>query len=244
VVSWRMPNTYPTGGVRRGTATQIPRDPGQPRYPPEGIWVGSVSALSRTREWVSIADRLAATVPDLTRRRQDDAAVRAYLVYNLRVALRDLTAKVPGAIAGFRPGDRVPGIPTRCNMSHESQFGVPSETERDVWDLAGQQSGHGSGHGPHMQEALSQWERASDLLLRSSGGRIWTCDLRVMRTTTHVSDGLGLLPRRTASQANRSTCAATSPPSRTVPVTHLATSPPTTTAARSPLSKIVARPAS
>jgi len=30
VVSWRTPNTYPTGGVRRGTATQIPRDPGQP----------------------------------------------------------------------------------------------------------------------------------------------------------------------------------------------------------------------
>jgi len=30
VVSWRMPNTYPTGGVRRGTATQAPRDPGQP----------------------------------------------------------------------------------------------------------------------------------------------------------------------------------------------------------------------
>jgi len=28
VVSWRMPNTYPTGGVRRGTATQVPRDPG------------------------------------------------------------------------------------------------------------------------------------------------------------------------------------------------------------------------
>src|SRR5665647_1321650 len=46
-----------------------------------------------------------------------------------------------------------------------------------------------------------------------------------MRTTTHVSDGLGLLPCRTASQANRSTCASTSPPSRTVPVTHLATSP-------------------
>ena len=61
-----------------------------------------------------------------------------------------------------------------------------------------------------------------------------------MSTPTHVSDGLGLLPCRTASQANRSTCAATSPPSQTVPVTHLATSPPTTTAARSPLSKIVA----
>src|SRR5665811_1699041 len=30
VVSWRTPNTYPMGGVRRGTATQIPRDPGQP----------------------------------------------------------------------------------------------------------------------------------------------------------------------------------------------------------------------
>jgi len=28
VVSWRTPNTYPMGGVRRGTATQIPRDPG------------------------------------------------------------------------------------------------------------------------------------------------------------------------------------------------------------------------
>jgi len=33
VVSWRMPNTYPTGGVRRGTATQAPRDPGQPPSP-------------------------------------------------------------------------------------------------------------------------------------------------------------------------------------------------------------------
>jgi len=31
VVSWRMPNTYPTGGVRRGTVTHIPREPGQPR---------------------------------------------------------------------------------------------------------------------------------------------------------------------------------------------------------------------
>jgi hypothetical protein len=30
VVSWRMPNTYLNGGVRRGTATQFPRDPGQP----------------------------------------------------------------------------------------------------------------------------------------------------------------------------------------------------------------------
>ena len=28
VVSWRTPNTYPMGGVRRGTATQIPRDSG------------------------------------------------------------------------------------------------------------------------------------------------------------------------------------------------------------------------
>jgi len=32
VVSWRTPNTYPMGGVRRGTATQIPRDPGQPLW--------------------------------------------------------------------------------------------------------------------------------------------------------------------------------------------------------------------
>ncbi|MHB8186977.1 MAG: hypothetical protein ACYDDU_13045, partial [Dermatophilaceae bacterium] len=30
LVSWWTPNTYPTGGVRRGTATQVPRDPGQP----------------------------------------------------------------------------------------------------------------------------------------------------------------------------------------------------------------------
>jgi hypothetical protein len=30
VVSWCTPNTYPMGGVRRGTATQVPRDPGQP----------------------------------------------------------------------------------------------------------------------------------------------------------------------------------------------------------------------
>ena len=39
--------------------------------------------------------------------------------------------EVPGATVGFRPGDRVPGVPTRRNMSHESQFGVPTETERD-----------------------------------------------------------------------------------------------------------------
>ena len=29
-MSWRTPNTYPTAGFRRGTATQVPRDPGQP----------------------------------------------------------------------------------------------------------------------------------------------------------------------------------------------------------------------
>src|ERR1035437_1874192 len=31
VCLWRTPNTYPKGGVRRGTATQNPRDPGQPQ---------------------------------------------------------------------------------------------------------------------------------------------------------------------------------------------------------------------
>src|ERR1035437_2411852 len=79
---------------------------------------------------VAQVDPLAATVPDL-RRRQGDAAARTNPAYNWRLTLRDLTAKVPGATAGFRPGDRVPGVPTRCNMSHESQFGVPPETE---WD--------------------------------------------------------------------------------------------------------------
>ena len=44
-----------------------------------------------------------------------------------------------------------------------------------------------------------------------------------MSTPTHVSDGPSLLPCRTPSQANRSTCTAASPPSRTVPVTHVAT---------------------
>jgi hypothetical protein len=77
------------------------------------------------------ADRLAPTVPDLRRRRQNDDAVRANLAYKWKVSLRDLTAKVPGATAGFRPGDRAPGVPTRCNMSHESQLSVPPETE---WD--------------------------------------------------------------------------------------------------------------
>jgi hypothetical protein len=76
-------------------------------------------------------DRLAATVPDLRRRRQDDAAVRANLAYNWKVSLKDLTPKVPGATTGFRPSGRVPGVPTRCTMSHESQFDVPPETE---WD--------------------------------------------------------------------------------------------------------------
>ena len=41
---------------------------------------------------------------------------------------------------------------------------------------------------------LSQWERASELLLRSSGGRISTCDLRVMSTTNHVPDDSSPLP--------------------------------------------------
>src|SRR5450631_2737957 len=27
-------------------------------------------------------------------------------------------------VAGFRPGDRVPGVPARCHMSQESQFDV------------------------------------------------------------------------------------------------------------------------
>jgi hypothetical protein len=34
------------------------------------------------------------------------------------------------------------------------------------------ESGYTSGYVRRKQEALSQWERASDLLLRSSGGRI------------------------------------------------------------------------
>ena len=74
---------------------------------------------------------LAATVPGLRRRRQGDAAVRANLVYKLEGGTQRPDCQVPGATAGFRPGDRVPGVPTRCNMSHESQFGVPPETE---WD--------------------------------------------------------------------------------------------------------------
>jgi hypothetical protein len=32
VVSWRMPKTYPKGRCQAGTATQNPRDPGQPQY--------------------------------------------------------------------------------------------------------------------------------------------------------------------------------------------------------------------
>ena len=46
---------------------------------------------------------LAATVPGLRRRRQGDAAVRANLVYNLRVALRDLTARSQVRPLGFDP---------------------------------------------------------------------------------------------------------------------------------------------
>ena len=34
------------------------------------------------------------------------------------------------------------------------------------------ESGYTSGYARRKQEALSQWERASDLLLRGSGGRI------------------------------------------------------------------------
>src|SRR5450631_4489361 len=37
------------------------------------------------------------------RRGQTGSAVRANLVYNWRVALRDLTTKVPGATTGFDP---------------------------------------------------------------------------------------------------------------------------------------------
>ena len=47
--------------------------------------------------------RLTATVPDLRLRRQDDDAVRAYLVYNLRVALRDPTARSRVRPLGFDP---------------------------------------------------------------------------------------------------------------------------------------------
>src|SRR5664280_2165417 len=36
------PNTYPTAGFRRGTATQVPRDPGQPRRIGHGDCVGDV----------------------------------------------------------------------------------------------------------------------------------------------------------------------------------------------------------
>jgi len=32
----------------------------------------------------------------------------------------------------FLPGDRVPNVSTRCNMSQESQFGIPPETEWDA----------------------------------------------------------------------------------------------------------------
>src|SRR5680860_1132102 len=46
-----------------------------------------------------------------------------------------------------------------------------------------------------------------------------------MSTPTYVSDCASPLPCRTLSRAKRSTCVTASPPSRTVPVTHLATTP-------------------
>jgi hypothetical protein len=75
--------------------------------------------------------RPAAAVPDLTRPRQGDAAVRTNLATNWRVALQKTCLPGPGATAGFGPGDRLPGVRTHRNMSHESQDSVPPETERD-----------------------------------------------------------------------------------------------------------------
>ena len=101
------------------------------KHPPRRCRAKRIPDRPEALRTALVSDRLAATVPDLRGRRQGDAAVRASLAYNWRVSLRDLTAKVPGATAGFRPGDPVPGVPTRCNMSHKSQFGLPPETE---WD--------------------------------------------------------------------------------------------------------------
>src|SRR5665647_1527389 len=56
-----------------------------------------------------------------------------------------------------------------------------------------------------------------------------------MSTPTHDLDGAGLHPCRTPSQAKRSTRTATSRPAPSVPVTHLATAPPTTAAAEAPI---------
>jgi hypothetical protein len=57
VVSWRTPNTYPTGGVRRGTATQIPRDLGQPHgsFPQEVVGESfNVAAFARLLKGVRV----------------------------------------------------------------------------------------------------------------------------------------------------------------------------------------------
>jgi hypothetical protein len=53
---------------------------------------------------------LAATVPDLRRRTQDDAAVRTTLTHNWQVALHRPVCQVPGATAGVstrRPASQV-----------------------------------------------------------------------------------------------------------------------------------------
>ena len=69
----------------------------------------------------------------------------------------------PGRIAGFRPSDRISDVPTSRNASRY-------KAERNGGDVPGHRMSQDlvtdlvTGHA--WQEALSQWERASDLLRR------------------------------------------------------------------------------
>jgi hypothetical protein len=81
-----------------------------------------------------ISHRLTATVPDLRLRRQDDDAVRAYLVYNLRVALRDPTARSQVRPLGFDPATAsqvsrpVATCPTNLNSAFRLRRSGTTET--------------------------------------------------------------------------------------------------------------------
>ena len=103
------------------------------------------------------------TVPDVRPGTQGDAAAFAMRFdEGAPVAVIDV-AGGPGAIAGFRPSDRISDVPTSRNASRH-------EAERNGGDVPGQRMSQDlitdlvTGH--TWQEALSQWERASDLLRR------------------------------------------------------------------------------
>src|ERR1019366_7984930 len=94
-------------------------------------------------------------------------------------------SQVPGSTAGFRPGDRVPGVPpiALCPMNLNSAFRLRRSGTTETSLVSSLVTDLVTGHTCKRPSPNGKGPLTCDDV--GSGGRIWTCELRVMSPASY-----------------------------------------------------------